>query len=151
MEKAMSTLWVVAPFESEVPHIWQQVWEANLRDGYISVGWRKLGNVSRLKAPQILERHRKSWPEAKVRGAMADAKILFKFWHSIHIEDRIVARRGRKSIAAIGTVQSDPYYNAAKAKNAFAPWEAYPNHIDVLWDAEPRDVMFPKQVFGIQR
>lgn len=146
----MSTIWVIAPFDYEEPEKWQEVWENNLREGFISIGWAALGNVSKRSEAEIYNAHRKAWPKAKPKGASSDARVLVKFWNDIEVGQTVVARRGRKSIAAMGTVASKPYYSASKTKNVFRPFSAYPNHIDVVWDAEPRDVLFDRQVFGMQ-
>ena len=146
----MTQIWVIPPFDYEIPDGWQQVWENNLRHGFISVGWSGLRNVSRLSEAEIVERHQKTFPDAKKRGSMADAKVLYKFWHMLSVGDMVVARRGRKSIAGIGTIIGAPYYDPKKAKDAFPTGYNYPNHIDVDWSDEHRDVMFSKQVFGMQ-
>ena len=146
----MSTIWVIAPFDYEEPEKWQEVWESNLREGFISIGWADLGNVSKLSETEIYNAHRKACPKAKPKGASSDAKVLVKFWNDIEIGQTVVARRGRKCIAAMGTVVSKPYYSTSKTKKVFRPFSAYPNHLDVVWDAEPRDVLFDRQVFGMQ-
>ncbi len=154
----MTNHWVISPFDYRAPDIWQRVWQFNLKEGFISVGWRALKNVSSLSESQIYQRHRKTWPDEKERGANADSKVLYKFWHDIAIGHTVIARRGRKSIAAIGSVLSEPYYQPAKAKSIFAPESeyagvidiAYPNHIDIAWHDEPRDLRFVNQVFSMQ-
>jgi hypothetical protein len=142
--------WVIAPFDYEAPEIWQSVWENNLREGFISIGWRKLRNVSTLSIVDIAERHRRKFPDAKKRTAGFDANVLFKFWNKVKVGDTIIARRGRKAIAAMGRVMSNPYYDSKKAAEHFYPDLAYPNHIDVRWADRPRDLQFAKQVFGMQ-
>ncbi len=146
----MPNYWVIAPYDYAYPDIWQRVWQFNLQVGFISIGWRDIKNVSTLSDQEIYELHRRAWPQAKERGASADSKVLRKFWHDIAEGDIVVARRGRKCIAAIGTVKSKPYYDPKKAKSSFAPDLPYPNHLDIKWDDEPRDVQFAKQVFGMQ-
>lgn len=146
----MSTIWVIAPFDYEDPKTWQRVWENNIKKDFISIGWDWLGNVSKLTAEEIYQAHRKLSPKDSPRRASVDSKMLYKFWNSIKLGHTVVARRGRKSIAAIGKVTSDPYFSTAKTMKIFKPYEPYPNHIDVKWDTEPRDIMFAKQVFGMQ-
>jgi len=146
----MPNYWVIAPFYFENPKIWQCVWERNLKDGFISVGWESLKNVSALNEHQIFQRHRQKIHDKTEKGAHADSKVLHKFWHNIRIGDVVVARRGRKCIAAIGIVTSMPYYDPKKAKKSFEPEPAYPNHLDIKWNDVPRDVQFQNQVFGMQ-
>jgi hypothetical protein len=146
----MNRVWVISPFYYREPALWQKVWEANLRFGFISVGWRALKDVSSLNEQEIFDAHRKAWPSDKRQTAHQDAATLHRFWHEVAIGDTVVSRRGRKSIAAIGSVTSVPYYDPGKARDAFLPNQAYPNHIDVEWKPKPRDVHFDKQVFGMQ-
>jgi len=146
----MAKIWVIAPYDYGKPEIWQRVWENNLRDGFISIGWGELGNLAEFTFQKIYHAHREIWPMEKEKRSHGDAKVLFKFWNEISIGDTVVARRGRKSIAAIGAVSSKPYYSHAKTRKIFHPEREYPNHIDVVWDLEPCDLMFDRQVFGMQ-
>lgn len=141
--------WVVAPYHYDYPDIWQKVWALNELDGFISLGWRGMRDVSTLTKPQIKSRFASKYPDAKQRQINSDSSMLFKFYNEIELGDTIVARAGRKSIAAIGTVTRAAYYDSAKAASAFPRNEAYPNHIDVDWHDEPRNLTFNSQVFGL--
>jgi 5-methylcytosine-specific restriction protein A len=129
--------------------MWQRVWEKNLKDDFISIGWADLGNVSDLEVNEIYRLHRKTYRKSKPHGAIVDARMVYKFWHDLKIGDRVVARRGRKSIAATGTIVSAPYYSPTKTKKTFSPNKPYPNHIDIKWETANRDVEFDRQVFGM--
>jgi hypothetical protein len=72
------------------------------------------------------------------------------FYHSIKVGDVVLARRGRKVIAATGTVTRAAYYEHNKNLEALGPSRAYSNHLDVQWKSAPRDEAFPTVVFGMQ-
>ena len=153
----MQQNWVIAPCDFECdPVTWQRVWQFNLQHNFISIGWGALKNVSRLSDAAIRERHEQTWPTEKSHTAIAASKVLYKFWHDINIGDKVVARRGRKSISAIGTVVSAPYYEPNKARKVFEAGPArshriaFPNHIDVEWLEDCRDLEFDRLIFGFQ-
>jgi len=74
--------------------------------------------------------------------------MLWNFYHSVKPGDIIIARRGTKKIAGVGTVTRKAYYE--QAKNAVGQENPYSNHIDVKWEAFPRDKQFSSPVFGMQ-
>jgi len=141
--------WVIAPYHYDRPEIWQKVWALNEHDGFISLGWRQMRNVSGLSKKEIQKRYTEKSPDAPPGRISSDSSMLFKFYNDISVGDVVVARAGRKSIAAIGTVTRPAYYDTKMAASAFPRNEAYPNHIDVDWHDEPRDLFFDRQVFGL--
>jgi len=141
--------WVISPYHYDSPEIWQKIWALNERDGFISLGWRRMQNVSSLSKQEIKKRYAKKYPDSPPGRISSDSSMLFKFYNHISVGDVVVARAGRKSIAAIGTVTRPAYYDTKIAASAFPPNKAYPNHIDVDWHDEPRDLFFDRQVFGL--
>jgi predicted HNH restriction endonuclease len=146
----MSKVWIIAPYSIDYPVDWQRIWECNLRDGFISIGWAALGNVSKLSVEQIAKLHKEKWENSSHKSAVRDAHCLFNFWNNLQVKDTIVARRGRKAIAAVGRVIGKPYYDRRKTRKIFRGPHAYPNHIDIEWDEDIRDLQFNRQVFGMQ-
>ncbi|WP_417377468.1 HNH endonuclease [Gimesia maris] len=145
----MPSHWVIAPYHYDRPDVWQQVWALNLKEDFISLGWRWMGDVSGLTKQEVVDRYSARDPNAPSGRIASDAAMLYKFHNEIAVGDRVIARAGRKSIAAIGTVSQSAYFDEGKAISAFPDNEAYPNHIDVQWDPEPRDLVFNDQVFGL--
>jgi predicted HNH restriction endonuclease len=141
--------WVIAPYHYDYPETWQRVWAFNQLHGFISLGWRGMRDCSALTKQQIKNRFKTKYPDSKQGQINSDSSMLFKFYNEIEPGHTIVARAGRKSIAAIGTVSRSAYYESSKASSAFPRNEAYPNHIDVDWHDEPRDLSFDRQVFGL--
>jgi len=76
--------------------------------------------------------------------------MLWDFYHSVEPGDIVVARRGTKRIAAVGTVVRKAYYERAKNAAVMGPENTYPNHIDVQWNEIPRNKEFANAVFGMQ-
>lgn len=146
----MSNIWVISPYSFEFPDDWQRIWEHNLKEGFISIGWAALGNVSKMTLDQIKKRHLERWENSNPQSASWDSNTLYNFWHRIEEKDIVVARRGRKAIAAIGEVIGPPYYNISKTRKVFGGNHAYPNHIDIKWQDDSRDMRFDRQVFGMR-
>lgn len=146
----MTRYWVISPYEIAWPEEWERVWEYDLRNNMISIGWRALGDVSALSREQIIARHKKRYPDAKDRAAYGDSRAIVKFYADINVGDVVIARRGRKIIAAVGDVLKPPFYDPKLNAEAYPKGWAYPNHLPVRWRKEPREVAFPKQEFGLQ-
>ena len=68
--------------------------------------------------------------------------MIWAFYHEIGPGDFVIARRGRKTLAAVGKVSQSAFY--APGKN---PAHDYPNFLEVSWLEQPRDKLFPSVVF----
>jgi len=68
--------------------------------------------------------------------------MLWAFYHEIVPGDFVIARRGRKTLAAVGKVIQPATY--APGKN---PATSHPNFLGVAWQEQPRDKVFPTVVF----
>lgn len=77
---------------------------------------------------------------ASTRGLYAN--MIWAFYHDIMPGDLVIARRGRKALAAIGRVTQSAFY--APGKN---PSLEHPNFLEVSWQEQPRDKVFPSVVF----
>jgi len=69
--------------------------------------------------------------------------MLWAFYHEIVPGDFVIARRGRKTLAAVGKVIRSAIY--APGKNPATPH--HPNFLEVAWQEQPRDKVFPSLVF----
>ncbi len=144
------TIWVIAPFDYEWPDEWESVWKYDLDNEVISIGWKHLRDVSRLSQPEILTRYQKTYPDAKPGAAISDSHMLHKFYNDVSEQDLVVARRGRKIIAAIGKVIQKPFFDTKLHTSPYPKGNAYPNHLGVRWKKSPRELAFRSQVFGMQ-
>jgi len=146
----MPRFWVITPYNSEFPDIWDSVWQFDLLQGVISIGWRGLGDISRMDEGSLRAAIKDTYPDYPTRTATLTFNMLWSFYHAIQPGDIVVARRGRKRIAGVGTVKGPPYYAATKNTAATGAGREYPNHIDLAWRDTPRDKEFPNMVFGMQ-
>jgi len=141
--------WVIAPYLSTEQEAFEQVWEYDLRNGVIAIGWRELGDISELTEDQLKARIREVYGD---RNLTLYFNMLWRFYHEVEPGDVVVARRGRKRIAAVGSVTGRAFYNEEMGRErGGSPTEGfYPNFISVEWQSEGRDKEFPKQVFAMQ-
>ncbi len=132
--------WVIAPFDSTIRDIWEKVWQFDLTNNVISVGWRELGDIS-------------AYNEDELRTAIDNTRsfnMLWDFYHSVKKGDIVIARKGRKKIAGIGTVTKPAYFNKDKNLKVAGSEYYYPNHVDIEWHDNPRDKEFDRIIFGMQ-
>ena len=76
--------------------------------------------------------------------------MLYKFYHSVQLGDVVIARRGRKEIAAIGTVKRTAYFDPKKNLATIREENPYTHHLDVQWADTPRNKAFDSIVFAMQ-
>jgi restriction system protein len=142
--------WVIAPYHAEDPEVWERVWEFDLRNGLISIGWPELDEVSRLGDAELRAAIERAYPEARAGVKTQWVNMIWAFYHTIQPGDVVIARRGTKKVAGVGTVKGPAYYEHVKNIEASGAGKAYSNHIDVAWHETPRDKEFPRVVFGMQ-
>ncbi len=153
----MPRYWAIAPSSSDDPDLYDAVWNYDLANGIISIGWRELGDISSLDDVQIRERLYKELPAYKQKpgAATTAARMLHKFYHVIAPGDVIFARWGLKMIAGVGTVKRTAYYDPDKLLPVFEQFGpeyaamAHPNFIDVEWREDMRDEEYEDRVFGL--
>ncbi len=49
----MPRYWVIAPVESKPPELFDKVWQFDLANNVISIGWSELGDVSKLSREEL--------------------------------------------------------------------------------------------------
>jgi restriction system protein len=151
----MPRYWAIAPADSTDSELYDAVWEYDLANGVISIGWRELGEVSRLSDTEIRDRIRERWPDYTPGAAMTAARMLHKFYHTIVPGDVIIARRGTRQIAGVGTVRKAAHYDPDRLHAVFGQFGpeyeaiAYPHHIDVEWRRDWRDEAYDGPIFGL--
>jgi predicted Mrr-cat superfamily restriction endonuclease len=141
--------WVIAPYLSTEQEAFQQVWEYDLRNGVIAIGWRELGDVSELTEDQLKARIREVYGD---RNLTLSFNMLWRFYHVVEPGDMVIARRGRKTIAAVGSVIARAFYNEemGRERGGSSKEGSYPNFISVQWQNEGRNKEFPTQAFAMQ-
>lgn len=134
--------WIIAPVESEPAERFEKVWQFDLGEGVISIGWTELGDVSRMSKEELSRAVATAYPEKPAATKSLYTNMVWAFHHEIAVGDLIIARRGRKILAAVGEVKAPAYY--FRGKN---PDVDHPNFLPVQWRERPRDVRYPAVVF----
>ncbi len=148
----MPRYWVVAPFENK--DFFERVWQFDLANGVISIGWSDLGDISAYPDKDSLRAAYEEKRYTKNSGSITRAvNMIWNFYHEIGEGDIILARRGTKQLVAIGTAKGKAYYDENKGRNLASDNSEY-NHcsfVDVEWHDAPRNKEYDgKVVFGIQ-
>jgi predicted HNH restriction endonuclease len=144
----MKKYWVIAPYDARRPKEWTRIWKYDLANNVISIGWSSCGDTSGLSHDEVLERIIKNYSHKRPQDNRVAARMLYDFFHSIEINDTIIARRGLKRVAAIGTVTQTAYHDPHQH---FQPYgsrdQAFANHLNVKWSKDPRDIEYTGNVF----
>jgi restriction system protein len=97
-------------------------------------------DLSSLDEEELRAKIAESRLEASDLARTRDFNALWRFYHDIKVGDKIIARRGRMKMLAVGTVKRQAYYDEPKGrKRVGGPYEYYPNFIDVEWEETPKD------------
>lgn len=124
---AKTRFWKIAPGDNA------SLWEQCKRDGYISLGWEEMGDLSGLERAEFNSR-RDALIESKGPSRGWTANALNQLWsfRSISVGDRVVANRGTSEVLGIGTAVGTYY---------FIPDVHHGHRIKVRWDdTRPRPV-----------
>ncbi|MBD3407594.1 MAG: DUF1016 family protein [Candidatus Lokiarchaeota archaeon] len=121
----------------------------DLEHGTIAVGWKSIGDASSLDWDDIWDKAAETYPDKSDRSHSIDANALWNFFHEIEIGDKILARRGRKILLAVGTVTKTAYYDWEKGLERVGGDEnlCYPNFIEVDWEKLP--IEYDELAFGM--
>lgn len=49
----MTRYWVISPYNPAEPEVFEKAWEYDLANGTIAVGWRKLGDISKMEKAEL--------------------------------------------------------------------------------------------------
>jgi restriction system protein len=138
----MPRYWVIAPFESQPPEQYDKVWQFDLANNIISIGWQQLGNVSKMSREELSMAVASTYPDKPAGTKGLYANMVWAFYHEICPGDFILARRGRKTLAAVGKVSQLAFYAPGKC-----PFHEHPNFLGVSWQEQPCNKVFPEIVF----
>ncbi|MEX2308527.1 MAG: endonuclease NucS domain-containing protein [Pirellulales bacterium] len=142
--------WVIAPVESKPPELFDAVWRFDLANGLISIGWKQLGDVSKMSREELAEAVASAYPSKPANTKSLYVNMIWAFYHEVAPGDFVIARRGRKILAAVGQVGGSAYYAPGKFPVQGHPdltVHAHPNFLKVSWQEQPRDKVFPTVVF----
>jgi restriction system protein len=139
---------VIAPYHADQPEDWQRVWDFDLQNGIISIGWRELGDVSKLSKQELSAAIQDAYPDKPANIQSLYTNMIWSFYHEVKPGDVIIARKGIKCLAAVGDVKEPAYYDSSKIVESVGQEIAYSNHLDVQWRDSPRNLDYENVVFG---
>ena len=138
----MPRYWVIAPVESKPPELFDRVWQFDSANNCISIGWSGLGDISQLSKDALAAKIAKACPAKPAQTKSLITNMNWSFFHEIKPGDIVIARRGRKILAAVGKVTSRATYSPGKS-----PVHTDCHFMQVEWQDSPRDKAFPTVVF----
>ena len=110
----MPRYWVIAPVESKPPELFDRVWQFDSANNCISIGWSGLGDISQLSKDALAAKIAKACPAKPAQTKSLITNMNWSFFHEIKPGDIVIARRGRKILAAVGKVTSRATYSPGK-------------------------------------
>lgn len=143
----MTRYWVIAPFESKNPEAFDKVWRFDLDHNVISIGWDRVGDPSKMSHETLVGVVASAYPDRPNATKSLFVNMLWAFYHEIAIGDVVIARRGRKVLAAIGKVIKTGFYAPGTNPDLTTPDSAHTNFLGVKWDNQPRNKIFTSIVF----
>jgi len=90
----MTRYWVIAPFESKNSEIFEKVWQFDLANGVISIGWSELGDVSKMSYETLADTVALTYPDKPPATKALFANMLWALYHEISPSDIVIARKG---------------------------------------------------------
>ncbi|MDY0357009.1 MAG: endonuclease NucS [Sedimentisphaerales bacterium] len=138
----MPRYWVIAPVECKPPELFDRVWQFDRANDLISIGWHELGDISRMSRDELDGAVAATYPDKPRQTKALYGNILWTFYHEIKPGDYVVARRGRKILAAVGRVSESAIY-----KPGGNPAVEHAGFLSVAWQDEPCDKAFSSIVF----
>lgn len=132
----------MAPVGSKPPELFDMVWQFDLAQNLISIGWKDLGDVTAMTRDELAEAVATTYDDKPSQTKGLYTNMLWAFYHEMRPGDFVVARRGRKTLAGVGKITGPAVY--APGRNSHVEHSGF---LDVAWQAEPRNKAFPSIVF----
>jgi restriction system protein len=132
----------MAPIEAHPSDVFEKVWQFDLANNLISLGFTGLGDVSKMNRDELAAAVGAKWPEKPPSTQSLIANMFWAFYHEMSPGDFVIARRGRKILAGVGRVAEQGKYSPGRSSI-----HGHQNFLGVTWLASPRDKTFPGVVF----
>lgn len=143
----MTRYWIIAPFESKNYEAFDKVWQFDLAHNVISIGWSQVGDPSKMTHEALGEAVALAYPNRPNATKSLFVNMLWSFYNEISVGDVVIARRGRKVLAAVGKVIKTGFYIPGNNPYLASPENSHPNFLGVEWDSQPRNKAFTSIVF----
>lgn len=138
----MPRYWIIAPVEADPREMFDKVWQFDLANNLISIGWKELDDVSKMGKQELANAVASKYPEKPPGAKGLITNMIWNFYHEIEPGDFVIARRGVKKLAGVGKVIQSAVYSPGKN-----PLIGYPNFLGVSWQEQPRDKDFEDIIF----
>lgn len=138
----MNQFWIMAPYAANPLEQFEKVWEYDLTNNVISIGWSGFGNVLEMSEAELNEEVARKYSHKPPQTRSLIANMLWAFYHRISPGDTIIARRGRKTLAAVGRVTERAVWSPRRN-----PLTDHAGYLAVDWQVSPRDKEFGSIVF----
>ena len=138
----MQRYWVIAPVKLQPAVPFDDVWQFDLANNLISIGWAELGDVSIMGKSQLSAAVARTYPQKPPPTQGLITNMIWNFYHEVVPGDFVIARRGRKILAAVGKVERPAFYAPGRNPNSH-----HCSFLEVSWQQQPRDKVFPRAVF----
>jgi len=132
----------MAPVESKPPELFDKVWQYDLAHGVISIGWKQLGDISKMSREALVEAVASTYPDKPSQTKGLYTNMLWAFYHEMLPGDYVIARRGRKTLARVGKIVGPAVF--APGRN---PSVGHLGFLEVSWQDQPKDKSFSSIVF----
>jgi predicted Mrr-cat superfamily restriction endonuclease len=106
----MARYWVTAPVESKPAELFHKVWQFDLAQNVISIGWGQLGDITGMTREELAEAVASTYPEKPSQTKGLYTNMLWAFYREMLPGDYVIARRGRKMLAGIGKITGPVAY-----------------------------------------
>ena len=136
----MPHYWIIAPVEAGP--LFDNVWQFDLSNDIISIGWGQLGDTLEMSQQQLEQAVEVAYPARTPASKRYIRKTIWTFVHDINLGDFVIARRGLKVLEAVGRVSRPAFYE--REKNPFLP---HPRFLGVSWEKPPHRKEFLTSVF----
>lgn len=123
------------------------MWAFDLANDLISIGWSQLGDASTMTHEQLVGAVATTYLAAPLATRTLYANMLWNFYHEIVPGDVIIARRGRRVLAAVGTVVKPASYAPGRNPHLENAPDVHASYLPVKWQALPRDKQVDAIVF----
>ena len=143
----MTRYWVIAPFQSKNSEAFDKVWQFDLANNVISIGWGQIGDVSKMSHETLIAAVASAYPDKPNATKSLFVNMLWSFYHEIKLGDVVIARKGRKILAAIGKVMKAGFYAPGRNPYLASPDKLHPNFLEIEWLDQSRNKVFPNIVF----
>lgn len=138
----MSRYWVMAPTQMKPAEKFDDVWQFDLAQNVISIGWSELGDIRTMTRDELAEAVARTYPDKPSQTKGLYTNMLWVFYHEMLPGDYVIARRGRKALAGIGKITGSVVFSPGRN-----PHVEHHGFLEVSWQVEPRDKSFPTIVF----